>query len=396
VRSSRPTIRLSDSFLTAVFEQARVSGMPHSIYRYPARFSPAFARQAILSFTDVGELVLDPFTGGGTAITEAMALARRAACLDISSLATFLIRVKTTPLSIHDTKAIKLWAIALPGEDEIKSSTFAGREREARHLTDEAYQFFKTILLRTDKLRNRRQKDFVRLVLLATGQSALDCKAMLPSTSTLLSEFRRMLELALIGFRRFWHEVAGVYHVPPGRVTQFRRILRRSCTGCESDRRIPYEWLPAKLVLTSPPYPGVHVLYHRWQILGRRETSAAFWIANQNDGAGESYYTFGSRQQPGLRTYFRNLRETFSSIRVLVDHASTVVQLVGFSAPDWQLPAYLATMKATGFEEVLPECERTALFRRRVWRNIPSRRWYACIEPEITSSREVLLFHRAV
>ena len=59
-----------------------------------------------------------------------------------------------------------------------------------------------------------------------------------------------------------------------------------------------------KLILTSPPYPGVHVLYHRWQVKGRKDTSAPFWIANIEDGQGETYYTFGYRYQNELRKYF--------------------------------------------------------------------------------------------
>lgn len=390
---------LRDSFLDAVFEQARVSGMPHAIYRYPARFSPTFAREAILSFTEIGDLVVDPFSGGGTAVTEAIGLGRRAAGLDISSLATFLNRAKTTPLSVHDAKAIRQWAKRLPPAATIDSVADACPERDAfrmPHLNRDARQFFKILLRQTHKLTKPRQEEFVRLILLATGQSALDCKTILPSTSALLNEFHRTLESALVGFKTYWTAAAQAHAVSPCRLTQFRRILNRSSAGCHTDRRIPPDWLPAKLVLTSPPYPGVHVLYHRWQILGRRETPAAFWIANQADGAGESYYTFGPRQQLGLRTYFTNLRATFSSVRGLLRRRSLIVQLVGFSDPDWQLPNYLAAMKESGFEEILPQCDRMALFRGRVWRDIPSRRWYASMEPVISSSREVLLLHRPV
>jgi len=41
---------------------------------------------------------------------------------------------------------------------------------------------------------------------------------------------------------------------------------------------------------------------------------------------------------------------------------------------------------------VLPEYSRNALYRGRVWRNVPSRRWYA--DQTMNSSREVLLIHR--
>ena len=56
-----------------------------------------------------------------------------------------------------------------------------------------------------------------------------------------------------------------------------------------------------RLVLTSPPYPGVHVLYHRWQVDGRKEAPLPFMIANKLDGAGLSYYTMGDRKYPGLK-----------------------------------------------------------------------------------------------
>ncbi len=63
-----------------------------------------------------------------------------------------------------------------------------------------------------------------------------------------------------------------------------------------------------KLVLTSPPYPGVHILYHRWQISGRRETPAPYWLADLNDEHGVSHYTMGGRSRLGIHNYFHTLR----------------------------------------------------------------------------------------
>lgn len=68
-----------------------------------------FAREAIQAFTRSGETVLDPFCGGGTTLVEAISLGRRAAGMDVSSLATFLARTKTTPISVHDKREIAAW-----------------------------------------------------------------------------------------------------------------------------------------------------------------------------------------------------------------------------------------------------------------------------------------------
>ena len=109
-----------------------------------------------------------------------------------------------------------------------------------------------------------------------------------------------------------------------------------------------------QLVLTSPPYPGVHVLYHRWQVDGRKEAPLPFMIANKLDGAGSSYYTMGDRKYPQLKTYFDNIRATMSSMASLASRSTTMVQMVAFSEPSWQLPRYLKTMEEAGLTEVIP------------------------------------------
>ena len=72
-----------------------VRGLTHDFYRYPPRFSPAFARAAIEAFTRPGDMVLDPFVGAGTTLVEALALGRDAIGIDISQLAEFVATAKT-------------------------------------------------------------------------------------------------------------------------------------------------------------------------------------------------------------------------------------------------------------------------------------------------------------
>jgi hypothetical protein len=170
------------------------------------------------------------------------------------------------------------------------------------------------------------------------------------------------------------------------------RVLNRSAAGLEEDPRLTDCTAP-RLILTSPPYPGVHVRYHRWQVDGRKEAPLPFLIANKLDGAGSSYYTMGDRKYPELKTYFDNIRNTMSSIAALADERTIIVQMVAFANPTWQLDRYLETMEEAGLSEVfLPTLQGEA--DGRLWRTVPNRRWYSDQRGETPGSQEVVLIHR--
>lgn len=57
-----------EAFIEAVNDKSNVTGYTHDFYNYPARFSPLFAREVISSLSKPGDLVIDPFMGGGTAL----------------------------------------------------------------------------------------------------------------------------------------------------------------------------------------------------------------------------------------------------------------------------------------------------------------------------------------
>ena len=99
--------------LCAIEDQQPVTGLTHNFYKYPARFSPSFARQIVLAFSNPGDLVFDPFMGGGTTLVEARALGRRSAGTDVSSLAVFLTETKTAIFSPCQLRRIESWVARL-------------------------------------------------------------------------------------------------------------------------------------------------------------------------------------------------------------------------------------------------------------------------------------------
>src|SRR5215210_520617 len=145
--------------------------------------------------------------------------------------------------------------------------------------------------------------------------------------------------------------------------------------------------LQANLVVTSPPYPGVYVLYHRWKVQGRKETPAPYWIADSRDGYGQAHYQFGDRRHQDLRKYFQGICDSFNAIKSLLDPAALVVQMVAFSDPSWQVSRYLEAMHGAGYDEIMPEALGIE-HEDRIWRDVPGRKWYAAIHGGLSTSKE--------
>ena len=400
------SIRLGEesvrAFLDGVHSRERVAGLTHAFYKYPARFSPRFARAAIQAFTLPGDFVLDPFMGGATTIVEASTLSRFSVGLDINSLSCFIAKAKTTILSDDDLLAVRSWT-----KSTARLLNMRRTVRRANDWIEKGYQrnistrqtwairkSLELALARITLLQSPAQETFSRALLLRTAQWALDCRKEVPSVAQFREALVRFSDEMIVGAKAFRSAICSCEPASSRDSTLRAIVINRSAEGVEQDTRVTAYGAP-KLILTSPPYPGVHVTYHRWQILGRRETPAPFWIANSLDGSGLSYYTFGGRHRLGLTAYFDSTRTTFGSLARIADGGTLFVQMLAFSDASWQLPEYLAALRSAGLEEVsMPDfanCDDG-----RLWRSVPNRKWYADQRGNGGAGKEVVLFHRKV
>lgn len=384
-------MRINESFLEAILNQEPVVGHTHDFYRYPARFSPTFVRAAIETFTSPGDAVFDPFMGGGTTLVEAQLLGRNAVGCDISSLAVFVAQSKLLSLTDTDISQIHRWIDESESTLNLRNHVIHDPEWDVYQTnihTRETWvfrKFFELALASLKELRPRPQR-FVRAVLLRTGQWALDCRDGIPSANELRRQVRwfgkQMVECAI----QFRQELRS--HLENTKVF----CINRSAVGIEHDDVWKNVDKP-RLVLTSPPYPGVHVLYHRWQIRGRRETPAPFWLAGTTDGAGASFYTMGDRKELNLSRYFDTIRTAFQSAACVAKDNAIFVQMVAFADRSWQLPRYLEVLASSGFREItFPEFSNSE--DSRIWRTVPNRKWYATIHGDNSAGHEVVLFHQ--
>ena len=387
-------------FLEGVHARDHVSGLTHAFYRYPARFSPLFVRGALLAFTRPGDVVLDPFMGGATTIVEARALGRLGIGLDINALAYFVARAKTSVLTESDLRDVRRWTkttvaclnVRRRAAPDTRWADLGYHRNIDDRQTWPLRRCLELALERLHLLDAPRQRLFVRALLLRTAQWALDCRKELPTAPQFRAQILVHLEEMVDGARAYRDAARAADRASDARGRSRVILLHRSVEGLENSQQLRGYGAP-RLVLTSPPYPGVHVMYHRWQVRGRKETPAPFWIADSLDGNGLSYYTLGDRQYPDLKTYFDAVRRAFTSISKLADSDTLFVQMVAFSEPTWQLPKYLSALQAAGLTE-LRGTEVANTGDGRVWRTVPHRRWYADQRGPCAASKEVVLFHR--
>ena len=375
----------------AARDRSPVSGLTHQFYRYPARFSPQFARACIDAFSRPGDVVFDPYMGGGTVVVEAMVAGRCAIGSDINSLAVFVAGTKTSRLSMRERDAVGKWANevvpALRCTRPVDPSAPQLNHRP-RNMSLESVRWHRKMIAVClasieEHLNTSKAAQFARCAVLNVGQWALNGRKRVPT----VAEFRERLRLTcrdmLDAAADFEASIAMLSHDITEPV-----LCQGDAEHVHRDGRIARH-APVDLVVTSPPYPGIHMLYHRWQVDGRKETDAPYWIAACDDGDGSAHYNFADRRPQGVNRYFEKAESAFSSIRRLMRPGAVLAQMIAFSDPTRQLPRYLKAMDNAGFSELRPAG------RHRIWRDVPGRRWHATLQGKTSSSREVVLVHAA-
>lgn len=376
--------------LTAIQNQKIVRGLTHTFYKYPARFSPLFVRAVIQLFTEKGDVVFDPFMGGGTTIVEASAMGRHAIGSDINTLALYVSKVKTTPLNTDDFQEIRQWL-----KQERTGMNIRVKTNPERLWIEEGYQrnlqckktwrirkIIEVALQQCEQIPSQTQREFIRCSILRTAQWALDCSDNIPSVKDFRKNLFLNLEEMIEGARQY------SACLEENRGTS--QLANLSVIGIDQnpDLQIP----TPKLILTSPPYPGLHILYHRWQVLGRKETPAPYWIANCLDTHGEAYYGMGCRKQQSQDTYFSQIKDAFTSLANISGKETTIVQMVSFSKPKEYLPRYLQVLSDCGLQEFFIPRASDCFEDGRLWRAVPNRKWYTA--KTTNNNEEVVLFHK--
>ncbi len=274
MRQGTPAQEIAKQLLTALSVRDRVSGLTHCFYRYPARFPPTFARSAIQAFSDPGDVILDPFVGGGTTAVEAIAAGRRFVGTDLNELAVFVTKAKTTLLPPALAPQFVRWAQEL--EDRTREAWLGTRIAlsEERHIPWTIRRTLSLALQSLNDLPNARLRTLAKASILRVGQWALDGRRRMALRGELLQKHRTLAAQMVQGSLALGDAATAAFGGRRAWAESQRRVTRVAAETIASSSAFAPTWQPPRLIVTSPPYHGVHILYHRWQVDGRRETPA--------------------------------------------------------------------------------------------------------------------------
>jgi hypothetical protein len=317
-------------------------------------------------------------------------------------LSTFVSKVKTRLYTGADLAEVEMWAGEAATVPEMLAEWPADDQALSyfRNFSDEQYADQRGVLLHAlSKLRgisSARARDLARCVLLRTAQWGMDMRSEVPSPeelkTALVEDARTMVVAAGEATRayRSADQLASAGRLPRA------LVLHQGLPGVSKLPVLGRHPHPT-LVLTSPPYPGVYVNYHRWKLRGRKETPLPYFIAGQSDGHGLSHYTMGARSDRTQNTYFDRLDAAFRDIARMSGPETIIAQVVGFNDVADQLHRYLRVMDQVGLAEIKFDAVRTD-DDGRLWRDVPGRRWWARAGDRAAvvahTAREVVLFHR--
>jgi DNA modification methylase len=254
------------------FADARTDAGAHSLHPYPAKFIPQLARQAILALSRPGDLILDPFSGGGTGAVEAVATDRRFFGIDANPVANAIALAKTRGLGEADVSALRsLEAMLLALQShELTSDPPAWLPdipKVEKWYGDEILCALGVIRERIVEIGPEGARE---LALLAFTQAA--ARVSFQESETRYASRPRAMN------------VLDAPRAVIGELRRMRRALAEAPTAAsnavrivEGDSRDPasFELEPesAGLIVTSPPYPNAYDyhLYHRFRLfwLGR-------------------------------------------------------------------------------------------------------------------------------
>lgn len=372
----------------AAEDSAHACGLTHPLYRYPASMSPALARELILNLTKPGDTILDPFCGGGTTAIESLSNGRKVICSDINPLAGFVTIAKAWPLKESSLAILEEWFTnsveRLKRMEDVRIIPLL--TRTGKQYSPQTHGLLLTLRDLAARIPGTPVRRIALLITLQVGKLCFDCRELPPSPNVLITKLVTVYNKAIQSIKSYSSECYK-WQINKKLSDSFKIY---NCSIHDLPLRLMKSEKKITLLLTSPPYPGIHVLYNRWQIHGRGETDLPYNLLHLHDGQSASFYTFGDRKEENNKAFFWQIGRAFQNLKSVLEKSTLLAQVISFPDPKRQLCQYRKLMDEAGYKEIL--LDRTD--QNIIQREIPNRRWYTKSTDKVTSAREYIIIHK--
>ncbi|MCD6413810.1 MAG: hypothetical protein J7L54_06675 [Elusimicrobia bacterium] len=247
-------LEIDVSWSFAECTRKETSYITHSYHRYPAKFIPQLARRLIEEYTEVGEIVVDPFMGCGTTIIESLMAERIGIGVDINPVAYLISKAKSTPI---EPKKLEREFTLLTFD--IKTNNITNIENIENERIDywfpdrEKKRKLSIILSRINQIEDENIRTFFlcgfsnilkncSIWLMKSNKPTRDFKKEIPEPFLI---FKRQIEMMLRKNREFYQQIP---------ITVLENITDYVKLKCGDARNLPVKNNTVGLIVTSPPY----------------------------------------------------------------------------------------------------------------------------------------------
>jgi hypothetical protein len=258
-------------------EDERVLAHVHGFHSYPARLHAETARSLVQALSDKPDAVLDPFCGSGTVAVVTRELGRRALGSDLNPLAVELARLKSAGVSVPFTRALRAAAERVVEHASERQRAKLGPTHP--YGREDRNEFATHVLLALDGLRDgieQIEERATRHALLLVLSSCLTKLSEKRADSSRIHQDKRIARS--FPFRFFLLKTDDLIQ----RALAFSALVPRGTPPARIEvcdaRRLAYApSRSVRLVVSSPPYPGVYDYFEhhetrmRWLRLDGRD-----------------------------------------------------------------------------------------------------------------------------
>jgi site-specific DNA-methyltransferase (cytosine-N4-specific) len=274
----------------------------HSLHPYPAKFIPQIPRKAIEAWSNVGDLVYDPFAGCGTTLLEASLLGRLAVGTDNNPVAVLISKAKVAKYTDANLKSL----IKIAAEIKRDLPTTKPDKKLIPDNENFAYWFDQVVLDKLSALKSLiiTKPEPAKTLLLAVFSSII-VRVSFQDSDTRYAKINRITKPEDVG-KVFLAKLKEVINSLPEVITG----KRASAKIYQADaRKVPFiKTESVSLIVTSPPYLNAYDYhkYHRQRI---------HWIDGSVEFARDleigSHDEF-TRKNATPEQYFKDMDECFS------------------------------------------------------------------------------------